>query len=170
METASKGLARYGNSYNKDVLWGAILKNIKAANLAENSPQPYMALDKEYVISQNPKVIFIGGSIWRNKSEGDQMRMGFTVPESQAQERLANFTKRPGWNMLHAVKENRVYGVDHGSLRNMADYTFTQYMAKVLYPEAFKDIDPVGNLNNYYKTYLPELKYDGTFMIHLNQK
>ncbi len=54
--------------------------------------------------------------------------------------------------------------------RNMADYTFTQYMAKVLYPEAFKDIDPVGNLNNYYKTYLPELKYDGTFMIHLNQK
>ena len=170
METASKGLARYGNSYNKDVLWGAILKNIKAANLAENSPQPYMALDKEYVISQNPKVIFIGGSIWRNKSEGDQMRMGFTVPESQAQERLANFTKRPGWNMLDAVKENRVYGVDHGSLRNMADYTFTQYMAKVLYPEAFKDIDTVGNLNNYYKTYLPELKYDGTFMIHLNQK
>ena len=72
--------------------------------------------------------------------------------------------------MLDAVKENRVYGVDHGSLRNMADYTFTQYMAKVLYPEAFKDIDPVGNLNNYYKTYLPELKYDGTFMIHLNQK
>lgn len=129
-----------------------------------------MALDKEYVISQNPKVIFIGGSIWRNKSEGDQMRMGFTVPESQAQERLANFTKRPGWNMLDAVKENRVYGVDHGSLRNMADYTFTQYMAKVLYPETFKDIDPVGNLNNYYKTYLPELKYDGTFMIHLNQK
>lgn len=95
METASKGLARYGNSYNKDVLWGAILKNIKSANLAENSPQPYMALDREYVISQNPKVIFIGGSIWRNKSEGDQMRMGFTVPESQAQERLANFTKRP---------------------------------------------------------------------------
>lgn len=53
METASKGLARYGNSYNKDVLWGAILKNIKAANLAENSPQPYMALDKEYVFSES---------------------------------------------------------------------------------------------------------------------
>ena len=45
-----------------------------------------------------------------------------------------------------------------------------EVITKVLYPEAFKDIDPVGNLNNYYKTYLPELKYDGTFMIHLNQK
>ncbi len=169
METASKGVGRYGNSYNKDVLWGAILKNIEAANLAENSPQPYMALDREYVISQNPQIIFIGGSIWRNKSEGDQMRMGFTVKADDAQKRLAAFTQRPGWNRLDAVKNNQVYAVDHGSLRNMADYTFTQFMAKTLYPEAFKDIDPEKNLNDFYKTYLPELKYDSTFMIHLNK-
>lgn len=170
IETASKGVARYGNSYNKDVLWGAILKNVKAGNLAENSPQPYLPLDREYVIAQNPQFIFICGSIWRNKSEGDQMRMGFTVPEEQAQERLANFTTRPGWSRLDAVKNNRVYAVDHGSLRNMADYTFTQYIAKQLYPEAFKDIDPIKNLNDFYKTHLPELKYDGTFMIHLTKK
>lgn len=170
METASKGLGRYGNSYNKDVLWGAILKNIHAKNLAENSPQPYMALDKEFVISKNPQYIFLGGSIWRNKSEGDQMRMGFTVPETEAQERLLNFTTRPGWNRLDAVKNNHIYGVDHGSLRNMADYTFTQYIAKALYPQAFKDIEPLKNFNTYYKTYLPELQYEGTFMIHLNQQ
>lgn len=169
METASKGVARYGNSYNKDVLWGSILKNLQAANLAENSPQPYLPLDKEFVISQNPKFIFLGGSIWRNKSEGDQMRMGFTVPEEQAQERLEKFTHRPGWDKLDAVKNNRVYAVDHGSLRNMADYTFTQYIAKQLYPEAFKDIEPVKNLHDYYAAYLPELKYDGTFMIHLSK-
>lgn len=168
METASKGLGRYGNSYNKDVLWGAILKNVQANNLAENSPQPYMALDREYVISKNPQYIFLGGSIWRNKSEGDQMRMGFTVPETLAQQRLKNFTTRPGWERLDAVKNNQVYGVDHGSLRNMADYVFTQYIAKALYPQAFKDIDPVKNFNDYYKTYLPELKYDGTYMIHLD--
>lgn len=167
METASKGIGRYGNSYNKDVLWGAILKNLEAANLAENSPQPYMALDKEYVISQNPQIIFIGGSIWRNTSEGDQMRMGFTVKADEAQKRLTAFTHRPGWSRLDAVKNNQVYAVDHGSLRNMADYTFTQFIAKALYPEAFKDIDPIKNLNDFYKTYLPELKYDGTFMIKL---
>lgn len=169
METASKGVGRYGNSYNKNVLWGAILKNIDAANLAENSPQPYMALDREYVISQNPQFIFIGGSIWRNTSEGDQMRMGFTVKPDDAQKRLAAFTQRPGWNRLDAVKNNQVYAVDHGSLRNMADYTFTQFIAKTLYPEAFKGIDPIKNLNNFYETYLPELKYDGTFMIHLKK-
>ena len=98
------------------------------------------------------------------------MRMGFTVPEEQAQERLEKFTHRPGWDKLDAVKNNRIYAVDHGSLRNMADYTFTQYIAKQLYPEAFKDIDPVKNLHDYYAAYLPELKYDGTFMIPLSKK
>ncbi len=97
------------------------------------------------------------------------MRMGFTVKADDAQKRLAAFTQRPGWNRLDAVKNNQVYAVDHGSLRNMADYTFTQFMAKTLYPEAFKDIDPEKNLNDFYKTYLPELKYDSTFMIHLNK-
>lgn len=170
METASKGIGEYGNSYNKNVLWGAILKNLQASNLAENSPQPYMALDKEYVISKNPQVIFIGGSLWRGKAEGDSMRMGFTVPEELAQKRLYNFTKRPGWNRLDAVKNNQVYGVDHGSLRNMADYTFTEYMAKTLYPSTFKNLNPQKNFDDFYKTYLPELKYDGTFMIHLNKE
>lgn len=32
------------------------------------------------------------------------MRMGFTVPESQSQERLAAFTTRPGWDKIDAVK------------------------------------------------------------------
>ncbi len=41
--------------------------------------------------------------------------MGFTVPEEQAQERLEKFTHRPGWDKLDAVKNNRVYAVDHGS-------------------------------------------------------
>ena len=40
MELGNKGIGEYGNSYNKDVLWGAILKNLGADNLAENATQP----------------------------------------------------------------------------------------------------------------------------------
>ncbi len=169
METASKGVCQYGNSYNRDVLWGAILKNVQASNLAENSPQPYLPLDKEYVIAKNPEVILLGGSIWRNSASGDQMRMGFTVDEKLAQERLAAFVKRDGWSQLAAVKNGQVHAVDHGSLRNMVDYTFTEYIAKVLYPTAFKDLDPQKNMANYYQKYLPELQYTGTFMIRWKQ-
>lgn len=167
-ETASKGVARYGNSYNKDVLWGAILHQLKAKNLAENSHQPYLPLDKEFVISQNPQYIFLGGSIWGTGTKNDQMRMGFTVDQKTSQQRLKNFLSRPGWDKLDAVKNGKVFAVDHGSLRNMGDYTFTEYIAKSLYPEAFKDLDPQKNLADYYRKYLPELKYNGTFMIQLD--
>ncbi len=95
------------------------------------------------------------------------MRMGFTVDENTAQARLKGFAQRPEWKNLTAVKNGEIYGIDHGSLRNMIDYTFTQYMAKVIYPDLFKDLDPEKTMNDYYAKYLPELKYTGTFMIKL---
>lgn len=64
------GIGEYGNSYNKDVLWGAILKNLGADNLAENATQPYAPLDTEFVLASNPQLIVIGGGIWRNNCRG----------------------------------------------------------------------------------------------------
>ena len=63
MELGNKGIGEYGNSYNRDVLWGAILKNLGADNLAENATQPYAPLDTEFVLASNPQLIVIGGGI-----------------------------------------------------------------------------------------------------------
>ncbi|NLZ54453.1 MAG: ABC transporter substrate-binding protein [Thermoanaerobacteraceae bacterium] len=167
VELGNKGVGEYGNSYNNNMLWGAIVNNIGADNLGAGLDAGYGVLDKEFVITSNPDVIFIGGAIWSGDINSDQMRMGFTIDESIAQERLRGFANRPDWQDLNAVKNGEVYGVDHGSLRNMIDYTFTQYMAKVLYPDLFKDIDPEKTINEYYAKYLPELKYTGTFMTKL---
>ncbi len=167
MELGNKGVGEYGNSYNKDVLWGAMLKNLGADNLAENSLQPYAPLDTEYVLASDPDVIIIGGSIWRNNAEGDQMSMGLTIDEAKAQKRLKAFADRPAWKNLSAVRNGEVYAVDHGSLRNMIDYTFTLYLARILYPETFRDLDPMGIMREFYARYLPELNFNGTFMIRL---
>ena len=40
MELGNKGIGEYGNSYNKDVLWGAILKNLGADNWLRMPPSP----------------------------------------------------------------------------------------------------------------------------------
>lgn len=165
MELGNKGVGEYGNSYNKDVLWGAILKNLGADNLAENAAQPYAPLDTEFVLASNPEVIVIGGSIWRNNAEGDQMSMGLTIDGASAQKRLKGFAGRPAWKNLAAVKSGEIYAVDHGSLRNMIDYTLTLYLAKILYPDTFQELDPMGDMRAFYAKYLPELKFDGTFMI-----
>lgn len=165
MELGNKGVGEYGNSYNKDVLWGAILKNLGADNLAENASQPYAPLDTEFVLASNPEIIVMGGGIWRNNAESDQMSMGLTIDEVSAQKRLKGFAERPEWKNLAAVKTGEVYAVDHGSLRNMIDYTLTLYLAKILYPETFRKLDPMGNMRTFYARYLPELKFNGTFMI-----
>ncbi|WP_339226189.1 ABC transporter substrate-binding protein [Oceanobacillus sp. FSL K6-2867] len=166
VELGNKGTMEYGNSYNNIMLWGAAINNLQADNLASNL-DAIGPLDKEFILSSNPEIIFIGGSVWSGDTKGDQMRMGFTVDEDLAQERLIAYAQRPEWEPLDAVINGEVYGVDHGSLRNIADYTFTQYLAKVIYPDVFTDLDPVQELNDFYERYLPELKYTATFMVEL---
>ncbi|MDO4936583.1 MAG: ABC transporter substrate-binding protein [Sutterellaceae bacterium] len=169
IEAGTKGVGEYGNSYNGSVLWGAIVKNLQGANIAENMKQPYSPLDREFVLAQNPQVIVMAGSIWHNANESDQMRMGLTVDEATAQARLAGFAKRPLWEKLSAVQTGDVYAVDHGSLRCMLDYTFSMFLAKVLYPETFADFNPKVELEMFYKTYLPEVDARGTFFIQLDK-
>lgn len=167
MELGNKGVGEYGNSYNQDVLWGAILKNLGADNLAKNAIQPYAPMDTEFVLAANPEIIVIGGSIWRNNAESDQMSMGLTIDEATAQNRLKAFAERPAWKQLSAVKYGEVYAVDHGSLRNMIDYTLTLYLARILYPETFQQLNPMEDMRAFYAKYLPELKFSGTFMSKL---
>lgn len=167
MELGNLGLAQYGNSYNKTVLWGAILEHLQADNLAANMRTPYGSLDREFVVARNPQTIIIGGSIWENANKSDQMTMGFTVQREEAMRRLQAFKSRPLWSNLRAVQTNDLYAVDHGSLRCMMDCHFTVFLAKVLYPEAFADQDPEKEIVNFYRRYLPEINSQGTFMLSL---
>jgi ABC-type Fe3+-hydroxamate transport system substrate-binding protein len=167
-ELGNLGANQQGNSYAKDFLWGGILSAVKAQSLAHDMKAPYAPLTREAVIAGNPQYIFIGGSIWENAHGSDQMRMGLTVDEAMANDRLKGFVKRPLWNTLDAVKNGHVYGLDHGSLRNIADWVFTVYIAKVLYPETFADKDPLADYQAIFKQNLPTLDISGTYMMKLH--
>lgn len=165
VECGNLGVGSYGNSYNKTVLWGGILRRLQANNIAADMQAPYASLSREFVLAKNPGIIFIAGSIWQNAAENDQMRMGLMVPRTEALQRLSGFIRRPLWDRLQAVKNNRVYGVDHGSLRSMLDYTFSLFMAQVIYPGLFDDFDPEAEIHAFYKRYLPEVDSAGTFTL-----
>lgn len=167
IELGNQGVGIIGNSYD-GMLWGAMADNVGAENIAAGRlPESYGPLDMEYILEQNPDKIIIGGAIWSGDNGGDQMRMGFTIDETLAQTRLAGFAGREWFKALTATKNGEIYGVDHGSLRNILDYTFTEYMAKIVYPDAFADIDPQAEYEAVLKKYLPELTAPGTFMIKL---
>lgn len=165
VECGNLGVGSYGNSYNKTVLWGGILRRLQVNNIAADMPAPYASLSREFVLAKNPGIIFIAGSIWQNAAENDQMRMGLMVPRTEALQRLSGFIRRPLWDRLQAVKNNRVYGVNHGSLRSMLDYTFSLFMAQVIYPGLFDDFDPEAEIHAFYKRYLPEVDSAGTFTL-----
>ena len=81
-----------------------------------------------------------------------------------AREKLKAFESRQGWAELPAIKNGQLFGVYQGASRTLSDFAMVQYIAKQLYPEQFKDVDPVANYLGYYKKYLPVVP-EGTFGI-----
>ena len=167
VELGNEGVARLGNSYNRTVLWGAILEELSAANIAADMKAPYAPLAREFVIAANPQTILIGGSIWRNAAEADSMRMGLTVTEDEAQKRLAGFAARPLFAKTDAYRTGEIWAVDHGSLRTIADYVFPQFIAKILYPDVFADLDPDEEIRTFYRNYLPEVNPAGVYCLRV---
>ena len=165
VECASKGVGLLGNSYNKDVLWGGILRELEAGNIAADMPRPWGALDREFILARNPQTIVLAGSLWDNGHEGDSLTMGLTVKPETAQARLRGFMNRPHWDRLDAVKTGNVFAVDHGGLRSILDYVFTLALVQALYPAYFKDVDPDGEYRRVLESRLPSVKADGTFFL-----
>ncbi|HJD07333.1 MAG TPA: ABC transporter substrate-binding protein, partial [Candidatus Sutterella merdavium] len=164
-ECGNEGMGRLGNSYNRTILWGAILEELSAANIAADMKAPYAPLAREFVIASNPQTILIAGSIWRNAAEADSMRMGLTVTEDEAQKRLAGFAARPLFAKTDAYRTGDIWAVDHGSLRTIADYVFPQFIAKILYPDVFTDLDPDAEIRTFYRNYLPEVNPAGVYCL-----
>lgn len=163
IELGSKGAGEYGNSYG-DRMWGGVIAMAGGDNIAAGVVENWGPLNPEYVITSDPEVIFIAGSYWMKRENA--VLMGFGVDPAQTRERLLPFTERPGWPGMTGVENGQVYAVYHGGARTLYDYTFLQYMAKAMYPDAFADVDPVANHKAYYAKYLP-IEAEGTFMLKL---
>jgi ABC-type Fe3+-hydroxamate transport system substrate-binding protein len=154
----------FGNSY-QGTMWGRILDNLGAENIANGKlAGPWGPLSPEYVIAASPDVIFIAGSSWTNRPKA--VRLGFDMVEDASRSSLKPFAERAGWAAIKAVQTGAVHAIDHGLARTLFDFTAQQYIAKQLYPEQFKDVDPVKSLREYHEKYLP-VAFSGTWMVPL---
>ena len=165
VELGNKGADEYGNSYG-DTMWGRVIGLAGGKNISVGQISKWGPLNPEYVLASNPEAVFIAGSYWVNRDKA--VLMGFGVKPEVTRSRLLPFTQRPGWSGLAGVKAGDVHALYHGGSRTLYDYAFLQYIAKVLYPDAFADIDPVETHRRFYETYLP-VKADGVFMIRLGK-
>lgn len=162
VELGNLGAKEYGNSYGA-YMWGNLIMTAGGHNIAAGMIESYGALSPEYILTSNPQVIFFAGSRWTNDT-GNRVKVGFDTKPEETIARIQPYTERPGWAKLEAVKNNDIYAVDHAGLRSVYDFVYLQYIAKSLYPDKFEDIDPLGNLEDFYNEYLP-IEPKGTFMV-----
>ena len=65
------------------------------------------------------------------------------------------YMQRPGWENLTAVKENKVYVIPHPIHREVFDCSSIQAVAKIMWPEAFSDLDPVKTYQEFWDRFMP---------------
>ncbi|MGV1777131.1 hypothetical protein ACQZ6H_19655 [Agrobacterium fabrum] len=119
-------------------------------------------LSPEYTLAAKPDIVVIAGSEWTNSPAA--VLLGFNADKTLANDRLGAYFKRPGWADLPAVKNGEVHAIYHGGTRTLSDFICVQYIAKLLYPEAFSDIDPGGEIERFYEKWLP-VRAGGVFVL-----
>ena len=117
------------------------------------------------MLAAKPDVIIITGRETELKKNPSAMVMGWGISKAEAEQRLAGFAKRPGWANLPAVKNNRLYGAYHANSRTLSDGASVQFVAKAVYPELFKDLNPEKTYMDFYRQNLPVVP-NGTFYLY----
>lgn len=161
VELAKKGPGEVGNSYGKG-MWGTLIDTLGGLNIAKGQVENWGPLNPEYVLAQRPEVILLAGSEWLASPQA--VLVGFGADPALANARMGAYLARPGWADLPAVKSGEVHAIYHGGARTLSDFVFARYIAKVLYPDAFKDVDPQAEVAAYYDAWLP-IKADGVFVL-----
>lgn len=163
VEFGNKGPAEYSFTFGKN-MWGAMIDLVGGDNIAKNAVEYYGPVNPELILAAKPDVIVMTGRETELKKNPEALVMGFGIDKEDAKQRLAGFAKRPGCDKLPALQNKRLYAAYHANSRTLSDSASIQFMAKAIYPELFKDIDPTKNYLEFYKKYLPVVP-EGTFYL-----
>ncbi len=169
MECGYKGVKEYGHSFGhlrggQTTGWGLVMERLGCRNVTAGLGPPMASIHPEQLLKADPDVIVITGACW--PATPDSMHLGYGTSADEAERRLRAFTTRPGWSDLKAVKTGRVYGIFHGFCMHTMNFAALQQLAKWLYPDRFRALDPAARLREFHERFLP-IDYRGVWMISL---
>ena len=102
-----------------DTFIGGTLTLLKAQNVAAGAEMPFPALTAEALVEANPQVILLADAVWGAS--------------------LETVSARPGWDVIDAVVNERVYAVDPdtGNRPGPRIVDSIEEIAALLYPDRF---------------------------------
>lgn len=159
----SMGPGQYGNTWSEQ-MWGALIRTCGGTNIAAGMEGASVDIAPEQVISANPEVIIFACSPRNDVS--DNIVVGYGADEALAREHMEAYKTRDGWASLDAVKNNRMGGLYHDLSRHIFDFAGAQFLAKMIQPELFADLDPEANLAEFFERFMP-VDLDGVWTISL---
>jgi iron complex transport system substrate-binding protein len=119
----------------------------------------YFEIDPEDVIAKNPDYIVM-------EDFDSALGYGFT-DKATAQDELDKVKARSGFDKINAVKNDKVYLLDVNIVSH-SNCLGGIYMAKALYPDQLKDVDPYAIHQEYVTRFLKlpnlDVKKDGIFI------
>ncbi|RPF46856.1 iron complex transport system substrate-binding protein [Thermodesulfitimonas autotrophica] len=113
-----------------------LLDGVGARNIGAGLRVPYPKISPEWLLAQNPDVII--------KACGSSITSGYgEKPDAMAKKR-AEMMRRPGWSRIAAVRQGKVYMLSSEIFTGPRAIVGMAYMAKWLYPQLFKDVNPAA--------------------------
>ncbi len=110
-------------------------------------------VDPEWVIEKDPQVVILAD--WPPHSTGYNIKT-----DTKAVEQLKEFMQRPGMDKISAVKNHRVYVMNYKLTAGCKAWMGAIYMAKIFYPDRFKNLDPEKIYKEFYEKWL-NMDYQG---------
>lgn len=161
----SRGVDTYGNSW-ADKMWGALIPICGGTNIAAGlSAGNSVDVAPEQVLASNPDLIIFTAS--PQTDIDSNVVLGYGKDNTLARERLAEYRNRKGWSELSAVQNQNMGVLYHDLSRHIFDFAGAQFLAKMIHPEMFKDVDPEANLQLFFKKYMP-VELNGAWTVSLS--
>ncbi|WP_432409299.1 ABC transporter substrate-binding protein [Wukongibacter sp. M2B1] len=140
----------YGSTATSASGWGLVINIAGGRNIADELLMGSAAsrgggntLDPEYVIKADPAYIILSG-----------INDGWLDCIKETKEVEFDITDRIGWQNLTAIKNGNLYEFAHATSRSIYAFYPSLKMAKLFYPEEFKELNPEGVLNEFFDRFM----------------
>ena len=135
--------------------WGKLIQAVGANNIGSTLlPGASGTVSLEQVISMKPDVYIMTGSARpKGGSVTHILPFGYGADEASIDKEAAVLTHRTGVAQIPAVSDKRVYAIYHQFYNHPYNIVGMEYLAKFIYPQQFKNVDPAKTYHDIVRNY-----------------